>query len=262
MLILEQQQKLRTISECCICRRDINSNEKTIVSTDCQTIYHHKYLSLWLKIRRKCPICKNLIKNRLVHSYTNVKDNSSLNSSTLNQISWYRNPKNTDNFQQNHPEKDLYLFECHHCGNILNIQVGNSSIQCNACRSSISINLHVTLKNHKKRRNKIQRNRGKISSRRLKQQKKVKRDIYRKELQEQSQIELQRQIALLLNQEYLKRQNQERDRHQNITSKYIIIKNEEIKHASKKTNLSNLIPRTLKQLGRFRRKNKNTANRR
>ncbi|MFX0051620.1 MAG: RING finger protein [Candidatus Hermodarchaeota archaeon] len=277
MLILEQQQKLRLISECCICRRDINSNERTIVCPDCQTIYHHRHLSLWLKIRKKCPICKKQSKKWLVHSYTDVKDNSSLNSPKINQIGQYGNPRKKNNFLKNYPEKDFYLFECHHCGNVLILQIGNSSIQCKACGSSITVNLHINLKNeghirskslrkmqnephHKKRRISTHQNRGKISSRRLKLQKKAKRDIYRKELQERSQIELQQQIALSLNQEYLKRQSQERDRPQNTPVQYISIKSEEINYTSKKTNFSSLIPRVLKQLGRFR--NKNTFKRR
>ncbi|MFX0173682.1 MAG: RING finger domain-containing protein [Candidatus Hodarchaeota archaeon] len=277
MLILEQQQKLRIISECCICRRDINTNEKAFVCPDCQTIYHHNHLSLWLKIRKKCPICKKQIKKWLVHSYTDVKDNSSLNSSTLNQISGLRNLKKKSNFQQKYPEKDFYLFECRHCGNVLNSQDGNSSIQCKACGSFISVNIHINLKNeghkrckslrkkqdepnYKQRRIITHQNREKISNRKLKLQKKVNRDIYRKELQERSQIELQQQIALSLNQEYLKRQYQERNRPQNISVQYINIKNEKINFTSKKTNFSSLILRVLKRLGRFR--NKNTFNRR
>jgi hypothetical protein len=102
--------------------------------------------------------------------------------------------------------------------------------------------------NRGKRSISIQRNRGKISSRRLKLQKKEKRDIYRKKLQEQSQIELQQQIALSLNQEYLKRQDKERGRHQTISLKYINIKNEGIERASKKKKLSCYILRVLKQL--------------
>lgn len=261
MYISEQQQNLRKISECCICRKEVNSNEKTIVCPDCQTIYHHKHLSLWLKIRKKCPICKNLIKHRLLQYYTNVKDNSPLYSFTISPISQYRKQKKKVNFHQIYPEEDFYLFECSHCGNIMNIHGGNSSIQCTACGSSLSINLHINLSkgylrytkmqdgsNRGKRSIKIQGNRGKISSRRLKLQKKEKRDIYRKKLLEQSQIELQQQIALSFNQEYLKRQNKERGRHQTISLKYFNTKNEGIERDSKKKNLSCFIPRVLKLL--------------
>jgi hypothetical protein len=93
---------------------------------------------------------------------------------------------------------------------------------------------------------------GKISSRKLEHQKKERQNVTRKQLQEQSEIELQQQIALLLNQEYLKRQTSLGTRHQNIHLDHIKLKNEEEKPTSKITQLFSLIPKVVNNLGIFR----------
>ncbi|MHA1975879.1 MAG: hypothetical protein ACW98F_02290 [Candidatus Hodarchaeales archaeon] len=97
-------------------------------------------------------------------------------------------------------------------------------------------------------------NHEKISSRKIKQEKKERRDLAQTQLQEQSQIILQQQIALSLNQEYLNNYSQVGTRRKSTYLHHINSKNEKVGSTSKKTNFVGLIPRMVKQIGRFRKK--------
>jgi hypothetical protein len=147
MYLPEQQQNLRIIQECCICRKEIKHIEKTIECPDCKTIYHHNHLSLWLRIRKKCPICKNLIENQHVQSYPFRKNNSHFNSFRISPFGLYSYQKKKNSFQQIYQAENFYLFECQHCGNVLNTQVGDRLIHCKACGSSISVNTPIKVNN-------------------------------------------------------------------------------------------------------------------
>ncbi|MHA2175778.1 MAG: hypothetical protein ACXACP_04030 [Candidatus Hodarchaeales archaeon] len=140
----------------------------------------------------------------------------------------------------------------------MNTQVGDRLIHCKACGSSISVNTPIKVNNkghqHSISIKKMDRRskHGKISSRLVKLQKKEKRDLTKTQFQERSQIELQQQIALSLNQEYMKRQTSLGTRHQNIHLDHIKLKNEEEKPTSKITQLFSLIPKVVNNLGIFR----------
>jgi hypothetical protein len=121
--------------------------EKTIECPDSKTIYHHKHLSIWLRIRKTCPICKNLIENQPGQSYTFMKNNSHFNSFRLSHNGLYSNRKKKVSFHQIYQAENLYLLECHHCGNVLNSHLGNSIILCNVCGSSITQNFQINLRN-------------------------------------------------------------------------------------------------------------------
>ena len=64
--------------ECLICMKEIKTiKSKTIISnsyiTDCKCNYYYHYgcISKWLKIKRNCPICKNIILHSLSEYYLN-----------------------------------------------------------------------------------------------------------------------------------------------------------------------------------------------
>ncbi|MHA2289500.1 MAG: RING finger protein, partial [Promethearchaeota archaeon] len=264
MFLLEQQQNMSITQECCICRKYIANNEKTVECPDCKTNYHHRHLSLWLRKRKKCPICNNLIENRAIQSDTSMKKISYFNNFNLSHTSLYSNRKKQNSFQQIYQTENIYLFECRYCGNVLNIHVGNRFVHCNACGSSITLNFHLNLKykgylhpiNLKKKNKK--HNHEKISSRKIELQKKERRNLTRTQMQELSQIELQQQIALSLNQEYMKTYAPVEPPRQYNYLPHIDSTNEDEESPLKKQSFFSLIPRILQQFGRFRRR-KNTT---
>ncbi|MFX0015101.1 MAG: RING finger protein [Promethearchaeota archaeon] len=203
------------LSECCICRRTISKNEEIVVCPNCQTIYHRTHLSLWLKIRKKCPICKNIIKNRYLQSYFGIKDpDSSINIdiSKKGVISCQRKHSNS---------KNSIALECPYCKNILESSVIGVLTQCKICGSYISwagdfesriknLDEPFLYKSNKIKKTRFSRNNehtDKINYRNIKRQKEKNREIFRKELQKQTLLESQDQM-FLLNQDYLRRQLQ------------------------------------------------------
>lgn len=219
-----QKQKLKKICECCICRRPITKTEEIAVCPDCQTIYHRTHLSIWLKIRKKCPICKNIIRNRYLHSYFDIKDhNSSIsNDTSLNGVISSQS-KYKGNNRISSIIGDSIILECPYCKNILESPINNVLSQCQICGAWISwINdLESKIKNldtlylyktKKRKRSRLRRNKGqmdrKINYRHIQRQKEKEREYFREELQQQAQLESQNQ-KLLLNQDYLRRQSQQ-----------------------------------------------------
>ncbi|MFX0124366.1 MAG: RING finger protein [Candidatus Hodarchaeota archaeon] len=199
--VTAQQLNIRK-SECCICRRNISNNEELIVCPDCQTIYHRTHLSLWLKIRNKCPICKNKIRNR----YTASSITKDLTQQSV--ISLQRKCK--VNIRSS-PRGDSFVLECPHCKNILESQIYGVLSQCQVCGSRISwINdLESRIKNldnpilNFERNNSIRLNKNrrsgnrKISYRTIQRQKAKKREFFRKKLQKEALLESQDQMLSL-----------------------------------------------------------------
>ena len=219
-----QQQKHRKTSECCICRRNIINTEEIVVCPFCQTIYHRLHLSLWLKIRKKCPICKNVIKNRYTPYYIDTEDIFSFNTNDKSQFNLTS--------CKNRPRVNIrteFVLECPHCKNILNSSIYGVLSQCQICGSHISWNngLESRIKYfaelmhyEKKRFNRTrlsgikEQNERKVNYRIIKRQKEKNQEKLREELQRQAQLESQNQM-LLLNQDYLRRQTQQPSYRQN-----------------------------------------------
>lgn len=225
LYIVVQQQKLGIIGECCICRREITRNEDTIICPDCHTIYHSKHLSLWLKIRKKCPICKNIIKNHYPPFYVDTKDiYLSINRNTSYfSVNSHQNRRRI-NIREFPIKEDSFILECPHCTNILDSHTYGVSSQCQTCGSRISWKYFLesriksldnlpTFKKKKIRINKrvFSRIKGqnvrKINHRNIKRQKEVNREDFRKRLEEQTQLELQ-DLMLSFNKDFPKRQRQ------------------------------------------------------
>jgi len=251
--IVIQQQKLRKINECCICRRSITKNEEIVICSDCQTIYHHKHLSLWLKIRKQCPICKRRIGNHNIYSFDDIKAFHSAISKDISKNRIISNQrKQKGKIRPSYIRGDSFVLECPHCKNILDSLTYKGLSQCQMCGSRISwINdLVSSIKNlnnlthDKKKRIRIKNfcgNRGKndrrISFRNIQRQKERKRKFFQKELQKQAEMESQDQI-LLLNKDYLKRQTQLLGHKQYIPLR--IIEFEDKKENLRKTNFFEL----------------------
>ena len=217
--VIIQRQTLRN-RECCICRRTISKNEEIVVCPDCQTIYHRKHLSLWLKIRKKCPICKNIIRNcsqsfhfDMGDPYSSRNINISPNGLTSHQSGWKVHTRKSS------LRGGFIALECPHCKNIL--ELSTSGTTCHLCGSHISwINdlescvknledlTHFRTKKNKRGRSTRERYARKISYRKIEQEKQKKRKSFRNELQKQKQSESQEEL-FLLNQAYFgKKTNQ------------------------------------------------------
>ena len=225
-----QQKKHRKTNECCICRRNIINTEEIVVCPFCQTIYHRLHLSLWLKIRKKCPICKNVIKNRYTPYYIDSEGNYSFKTNDESQFNL--------TLCENRPRANIraeFVLECPYCKNILNSWIYGVSSQCKVCGSHLSWNnglesriknFNELIQNKKKRFNRArlsgmrERNERKVNYRIIKRQKEKKQERFRGELQKQAQLESQDQM-LLLNQDYLRRQTQQPSNRQNTPLKII-----------------------------------------
>jgi hypothetical protein len=206
MLLSIQHQLLRTIGECSICRREIMTNEEIISCPICHTIYHSIHLTIWLKIKKKCPICKNQIKNNSKEGYlrTNKTCQKKTELSGTLPIRW--------NY--------LYL-ECPHCHTNFELSVNTASDQCQICGSNIywfngAQSLKLKMKNSYNLYSKVhqirRKNKGKsinklkikqINKRKIKRIKEQERKRQQEFLQEQTRLELLDDIALI-SEEYFK----------------------------------------------------------
>ena len=238
--VIIQRQTLKN-RECCICRQTITKNEEIVVCPYCQTLYHRIHLSLWLKIRKTCPICKNIIRSCSQSFYFDMEDRYSsrnINISPNMIIPHQSNPKvHIRNYSF---REGSIVLECPHCKNIL--ESSTSGTLCHLCGSFISWtnDIESCIKNladltpfkTKKRTRRRGLNYRKISYRKIELQKQKKREFFRNELQKQAQLESQEEL-LLLNQDYFGRKTPQRILAQNVPVR--MIEGEKIKKTPSET---------------------------
>ncbi|MFX0085208.1 MAG: hypothetical protein ACFFAU_06010 [Candidatus Hodarchaeota archaeon] len=177
------------------------TNEEIICCPICQTIYHSRHLSIWLKIKNKCPICGNKITNSYKEAIVCTKEIFQKKQTLSGHL----------------PIRWNYLnLECVHCHNNIDLRVKTTSDQCKICGSSIFwVNKAQRLKLIKKNSNNIyyKNNRDrkpinkpqikKINERKIKKIKEQERKRLQDFLQEQTRLELLDEVVLI-NQEYLR----------------------------------------------------------
>ncbi|MFX1286661.1 MAG: RING finger protein [Promethearchaeota archaeon] len=212
---------------------------------NCHTIYHWTHLSIWLKIRKKCPICKNIIRNGYNSFYYDLKERYSASNNEISQTSVIPRRRNQRVPTRKHSLRgDSIVLECPHCQNILEPSNLGEVSQCQMCGSQISwindlesrikhLNNLPLFRPKKHKRGNGGRNDSKLSYRNIEQQKEKKRELLRKELQEQTQLKSQEQM-LVLNQDYFRRKIPHPRYEQSLPLR--IINLEEIKKNPKKIN--------------------------
>ncbi len=200
MYLSIQDQLLRAIGECNICRREIMTTEEILCCPICQTIYHANHLNIWLKIKNKCPICRNKIttsyKKAIVCSKEMRQKKQTL-SGYLPIISNYINLK------------------CSHCQTNIDFRLKKESDQCHICGSRIfwpnraqrfkliNKKLNRLYSNNNRNRKPINKPQKKINDRKIKRMKEQEKKQLQDSLQEQTRLELLDDI-LLINQEYFR----------------------------------------------------------